>query len=136
MTLSSRSLQVFGDDILEKPSSTENAVEMLTRLSGNTHDVLSGLVLLIPSPEGEPQTFSFCEKTEVVFETLTEESIKAYVATGSPMDKAGGYGIQDGTGSSFISKIHGCYFNVTGFPTYRFAYQLKQLIENKTFHLE
>lgn len=127
---------MFEKQILEKPTSTENAIEMLTNLSGKTHDVLSGLVLLIPSLEGEPNVFSYCEKTEVVFESLTDKCIKSYVDLGSSMDKAGGYGIQDGVASSFVSKLNGCYFNVTGFPVYRFSYQLRQLIENKNFVLE
>lgn len=109
---------------------------MLTSLSGKTHEVLSGLILLIPSTDGEPKIFSFCERTEVFFASITQESIKAYVATGSPLDKAGAYGIQDGTGSSFISEIRGCYFNVTGFPIFKFCSELKKLIVNKTMALE
>jgi septum formation protein len=119
---------------VEKPTSTENAVEMLANLSGRAHYVLSGLILLVPSADG-PKVFSFCETTEVVFTALTQETIKAYVATGSSMDKSGGYGIQDGIASSFVSKLNGCYFNVTGFPTFRFCYQLRELIENKTIQL-
>ena len=123
--------------IIEKPTSTDDAVTMLQRLSGETHSVLSGLVFLIPPSleTEEPQVFQFCEKTEVIFSSLYDDAIRSYVATGSPMDKSGGYGIQDGMAASFISGINGCYYNVTGFPTNRFCRELIQLIENKHFNL-
>jgi len=67
----------------------------------------------------------------VNFASLTPEMIDGYVATGSPMDKAGGYGIQDGLASTFVRGINGCYFNVTGFPIHRFCAKMIEVIENK-----
>jgi septum formation protein len=68
---------------------------------------------------------AFAEKTKVTFDTLNESEINQYIATGSPMDKAGAYGIQDDYGSLFIKKIEGDYYNVVGFPVNRFYQTLK-----------
>ena len=73
---------------------------------------------------------TFSVYTEVTFADLSEEVIAAYVATGEPMDKAGGYGIQ-GLGSSFVSKIDGCYFNIVGFPIHKFCEELSYLFDGK-----
>eukprot|EP01126_Amoeba_proteus_P043525 TRINITY_DN4785_c0_g1_i1.p1 TRINITY_DN4785_c0_g1~~TRINITY_DN4785_c0_g1_i1.p1 ORF type:complete len:115 (-),score=16.17 TRINITY_DN4785_c0_g1_i1:147-491(-) len=109
---------------------------MLKGLSGKTHFVYSGLVLLLTKPSStEPVLYEFRERTKVTMTTLPEQTIRAYINTGSPMDKAGGYGIQDGMASSFVSRIEGCYFNVTGFPIFRFCDELRKLIENGTFNI-
>ncbi len=68
---------------------------------------------------------SFCEQTKVTFSPLNESDILAYVEAGSPMDKAGSYGIQDDLGALFVEKIDGDYYNVVGFPLNRFYRELK-----------
>lgn len=74
------------------------------------------------------QRVSFFEGTDVEFANLSEEVIRGYVATGEPMDKAGGYGIQ-ACGCTLVKGIHGDYFNVMGFPAHRFAVELTSLLK-------
>jgi septum formation protein len=112
--------------ILGKPSSHAEAADMLRSLSGSHHWVYSGVSLLSVSADGSIVTeTAFAEKTKVTFDTLNESEINQYIATGSPMDKAGAYGIQDDYGSLFIKKIEGDYYNVVGFPVNRFYQTLK-----------
>ena len=101
---------VLDGEILGKPKSKENAVELLMKLSGRSHTVYTGVAMI----QGE-KIKNFSEATEVEFYPLSEEEIEAYVATGEPMDKAGAYGIQ-GRGCVLIRKINGDYFNVVGLP--------------------
>jgi septum formation protein len=113
-------------EILGKPDSPEEAKEMLSKLSGNTHEVYTGFTLL--SKEGG--MYQDVEKTRVTFRELEDWEIDAYVTTGSPMDKAGAYGIQDQSGF-FVERIEGCFFNVVGFPITKFYQGLKQLVDHE-----
>lgn len=113
---------VIDGEILGKPSSPGNAREMLRRLSGKTHDVYTGLAVL----EGNGTVHTAVEKTRVTFESLGEEKIEDYIASGEPFDKAGAYAIQ-GRGGRFISRIEGCYFNVMGLPLARLYSLLSKL---------
>ena len=106
--------------IIEKPVDEADAVRILTSLSGRTHTVVTGLTLI----ERDGTAHTTAETTEVVFAPLEQDAIAAYVATKSPMDKAGAYGIQDGQGGSFVEGIKGCYWNVTGFPVHRFCVEV------------
>jgi septum formation protein len=96
--------------ILGKPADAEDAARMLRLLSGRTHRVITGVALV--TAQG---TEVAAEVTAVRFLTLSDEEIRAYVATGEPMDKAGAYGIQ-GRAARWIPRIEGCYFNVVGLP--------------------
>ena len=89
--------------------------------------VATGVVLLRAGAESgsPPVMHSFSEVTKVTFHDLSSQTIDAYIATGEPFDKAGGYGIQ-ATAASFVSGIEGCYFNVVGFPAARFCQELLQ----------
>ena len=107
--------------VLGKPADEEEAFRMLSLLSGNRHQVYTGLTVL----RGE-QVFSQWEETSVTFRPLTAEEIEAYIATGEPMDKAGAYGIQ-GYGALFIEGIIGDYYNVMGLPVCRLGQILGQL---------
>ncbi len=98
--------------ILGKPSSRENAHEMLTLLSGSTHEVYTGFCIIDTE---QNKLYTDFECTYVTFKSLSEEEITNYISTGEPMDKAGAYGIQ-GIGALFIEKIDGDYFNVMGLP--------------------
>jgi len=113
----------LGGEILGKPASLESAHEMLRRLSGKTHCVLTALAL-IRLPDGAAR--SAVERTEVRFAALEREEIEEYLATGEPMDKAGAYAIQ-GRGGRFVERVDGCYFNVVGLPLARLCRVLKEL---------
>ncbi len=98
--------------ILGKPQNIEDAKNMLSSLSGRTHEVYTGYCVC-DCKSGV--CISKCEKTLVTFKTLTEDEISLYVKTREPMDKAGAYGIQ-GKGAVFVEKIDGDYANVVGLP--------------------
>lgn len=98
--------------VLGKPKSAEHAKEMLVALSGRAHEVFTGVCISYPK-DGERRVLTDVCRTEVVFETLSEEFIDEYVKGGSPMDKAGAYGIQDG---GLVKEIKGSYSNVVGLP--------------------
>ena len=98
--------------IFGKPRSSDDARQMLDRLSGRTHTVLTG-VTLIRLPDTERR--SFVETTLVHFNELADEEISRYLASDEPRDKAGAYAIQ-GRGGRYIPRIEGCYFNVVGLP--------------------
>jgi len=105
--------------ILEKPASEEDAVRMLQLLNNRWHKVLTGLALF---DRQKSKTIIAHEVTEVKFAPVSDEEIQWYVATGEPMDKAGGYAIQ-GLGARLIEEIRGDYFNVVGLPL-RLLYEL------------
>lgn len=109
---------VLDGKVLGKPKNEQDAVDMLKALSGNTHEVYTGVYLVNGGKEK-----GFYECTKVKFCTLSDEQISAYVATGEPMDKAGSYGIQ-GKGCVLVEGIEGDYFNVVGFPVSRFCREL------------
>ncbi|MDR7073662.1 Maf family protein [Fictibacillus barbaricus] len=100
----------FQNNRLGKPKNREEAVQMLNLLSGQTHEVYTGVCIM---DENKKQLFSV--KTSVTFYTLDEETISWYIGTNEPFDKAGSYGIQ-GSGSLLVEKLDGDYFNVVGLP--------------------
>lgn len=103
--------------ILGKPRDPAEAAGMLRLLSARTHEVYTGFAI-VDKPTGK--IFSDYERTEVTFRELLNFEIEQYVKTGSPLDKAGAYGIQDDYGAVFISRINGCFYNVVGFPLTKF----------------
>jgi nucleoside triphosphate pyrophosphatase len=114
---------VLDSHIFGKPRSSDDARRMLTKLSGRTHAVLTG-VCLIRLPDAE--RISFVESTLVTFAPLSDEEITQYLATGEPYDKAGAYAIQ-GYAARYIPRIEGCYFNVVGLPLSRLQHALTEL---------
>lgn len=103
---------VLGNEILGKPKDEQDAERMLTALSGNTHEVWTGVCMMKKSGE-EITAYIASDCTKVVFETLDKAQIASYIASGSPMDKAGAYGIQDG---GLVKEIKGSFSNVVGLP--------------------
>ncbi len=103
--------------ILGKPHSVMEAVEMLNMLSGETHCVHTGVCLIAPL-----HVRTFTVTSRVKFKPLTAKQIEDYIATGSPFDKAGAYGVQD---SGFVESIDGSYDNVMGLPTEKLAEELE-----------
>ncbi len=114
--LGSDTIVVLGDKILGKPKNDLEAKQMLEMLSGQGHNVITG-ISLCRMVEGELQILNDVVSTQVTFESLTPEKIAAYVKTGESIDKAGGYGIQ-GKAAVFINSIQGSYSNVVGLPLY------------------
>ncbi len=109
----------FNQCILGKPLTTEDAFNMLSCLSDNKHQVITGVSLL--NADG---LFSFYEVSDVCFSPLTTEEIEFYIKNYNPFDKAGSYGVQDWLGSVAVEKINGSYTNVMGLPTQRLYREL------------
>lgn len=112
IVIGSDTVVAFRGKVLGKPKDEEDAFRMLKALSGKKHAVYTG-VCLAYQKDGVYRYICQTEKTRVYFNRLSDEWIKAYIAGGSPMDKAGAYGIQDG---GLVKKIKGSYTNVVGFP--------------------
>jgi len=123
IVLGADTVVVINGEILEKPVDAADAKRMLHTLSGHTHRVITGVCLA-----RAPENVLACthETTAVTFRKLTDQEIDAYVASGEPYDKAGGYAIQ-GLASRFIPRIEGCYFNVVGLPIPRVYEILKSI---------
>ncbi len=126
MVLGADTVVVLDGEVLGKPVDGAAASDMLGRLSGRTHRVLTGVAVAARrSPASAPSgslglgpatsTIAHVEATEVTFSTLTDADISWYVATGEPLDKAGAYGIQ-GIGAMWVSSIRGSWDNVVGLP--------------------
>lgn len=109
--------------ILGKPASATEAREMLQRLSGREHEVITGLCILRTDPPAER---TGVESTTVRFRVLLPSEIDAYVSSGEYADKAGGYGIQ-GRAAIFVDRICGDYYNVMGLPLCRLALLLREV---------
>ena len=107
--------------ILEKPADEEEAYSMLKKLSGQEHQVTTGITVISGSEE-----VTEWQQTTVQFREVDDQEINQYIATGEPMDKAGGYGIQ-GKGAVFVTGINGCFYNVMGMPLAWLVETLKEL---------
>ncbi len=112
LVIGADSVVVHQDEILGKPGMVEEARRMLTRLHGNAHQVFSG-VAVVDAANGQFQVDS--KTTSVVMRHYSEDEMEAYIASGSPMDKAGAYGVQD-DGFHPAASVEGCYSNVVGLP--------------------
>ncbi|WP_419812148.1 Maf family protein [Bacterioplanoides sp.] len=110
VVLGSDTSVIIDNQIRTKPHSAADAKRMLQQLSGNRHQVFTAVAVI-----SQQQQKVISVATDVVFRTLSETEIDAYIATGEPMDKAGSYGIQ-GKGAILVDHIHGSYSNVVGLP--------------------
>ncbi|MEI8224313.1 MAG: Maf family nucleotide pyrophosphatase [Bacteroidota bacterium] len=109
--------------VLGKPLNSEDAIHILKEISGNTHEVITGVCLFSSFKE---KTFSV--STKVTFDTLSGEEMNFYVDKYKPYDKAGAYGIQEWIGIAACSNIEGSYFNVVGLPVQRLYKELQSFI--------
>ncbi|GFZ38672.1 Maf-like protein [Bacteroides nordii] len=109
-------------EVLGKPKGREGAIDMLRKLSGTSHQVITGVCLTTSDWQK-----SFTAVTDVTFATLTEEEIIYYVDKYTPMDKAGAYGVQEWIGFIGVESISGSYFNVMGLPIQRLYQEFKRL---------
>ena len=114
---------VAGDSVLGKPADRDEAIAMLTLLSGRTHHVVTGVCL-----RNHTGIRAFSEVTAVTFRNLTADDIAYYVDNCKPYDKAGAYGIQEWIGLAAVDAVCGCYTNVVGLPTSRLCAELQQLL--------
>ncbi|HEY0786411.1 MAG TPA: Maf family protein [Acidobacteriaceae bacterium] len=111
VVLGADTVVVCDGEVMGKPVNTADATRMLSRLAGRTHQVITGVAVMWGAGSAEVAA----ELTQVTMRTLSAEEVSGYVATGEPMDKAGGYAIQ-GYAGRWIPRINGCYFNVVGLP--------------------
>ncbi|MGI6339442.1 MAG: Maf family nucleotide pyrophosphatase [Bacteroidales bacterium] len=115
--------------VLDKPASRDEAIRILRLISGNTHEVITGVCLLSARYKS-----TFSSTTKVTFADLTDEEIMYYVDSDKPYDKAGAYGIQEWIGIAGCSKIEGSYFNVMGLPSDLLYRELKKMIAKTSEH--
>lgn len=115
----------INDTILGKPSDAKEARQMLTMLSGNTHEVYTGVAIV-----SSEHSLIFHEKTLVTFWDLTLSEINKYIESGEPFDKAGSYGIQ-GLGALFVKEIQGDYYNVVGLPLAKTVRNLRPILQTE-----
>ncbi|MBO4618009.1 MAG: septum formation protein Maf [Lachnospiraceae bacterium] len=125
LIISADTLVFFKDERLGKPKDKDDAFRMIKELSGDVHDVITGVTLTYVN-QGQKKQVRFFEKTEVSVYDLNDEEIEAYIATGEPMDKAGAYAIQ-GFFGKYIKGINGEYANVVGLPIARLYHEIKKL---------
>ena len=108
--LGADTIVVLNNEVLEKPRDAAHAAQMLSQLSGQTHQVMTAVALA-----DSARKLDCLVTTDVTFRNITAEEISHYIASGEPMDKAGAYGIQ-GLGGNFVRKINGSYHDVVGLP--------------------
>lgn len=118
MIVGADTVVAYQGQILGKPTDEADAKRMLTMLSGQTHEVYTGVCVI-----EDEKIKTFYEETKVTFYEISDEQIDRYIKTGEPMDKAGSYGIQ-GKAAVFIKGIEGDYYNVVGFPIARFLQEI------------
>ena len=125
LIITADTIVVLNNKIIGKPTNKKEAVQYLKLLSGKQHIVFTGFAVMnIPANK----IIVDYEKTEIKFRKLEDDEINDYVLSGSPLDKAGAYGIQDDFGAVFVEKINGCYYNVVGLPLTKLYQVLRKLI--------
>ncbi|NLM09232.1 MAG: septum formation inhibitor Maf [Clostridiaceae bacterium] len=122
VVLAADTVVVLEGMILGKPDDENQAFDMLKKLSGNWHDVITGVSVV---DGDEERKLTNVETTRVKIRKLTSDEIRRYIETREPLDKAGAYGIQ-GIGGLLVEKIDGCYYNVVGLPLYSVSLMLSQ----------
>ncbi len=122
VVISADTIVLFNNKIYGKPKGREDAIRILHELSGNTHEVITGVSIIWNN-----QQVVFDETTQVHFSPLTTAEIEFYIDTYKPYDKAGAYAIQEWIGVTTIQKVEGCFFNVMGLPMNKLYHELKRL---------
>lgn len=120
--LTADTIVLLDGEVINKPSDAEDACRMLSKLSGNKHQVITGVCLL----KGEVQLV-FNDRTDVYFNDLSSEEIQRYVDRYQPFDKAGAYAIQEWIGLVGVRRIDGCFYNVMGLPVPKLSREVKSL---------
>jgi septum formation protein len=120
--LAADTIVVLDEEILGKPANKEEAIQILQKLSGKKHVVITGVVIL-----NQEQEIAFSDSTEVYFHELTLQQISFYVDKYQPFDKAGAYAIQEWIGVVGIKSVNGDFYNVMGLPVSRVVKELQRL---------
>jgi septum formation protein len=121
LVITADTIVVAGGEVMGKPTDADDARRMLRKLSGQTHQVVTGVCLTAKNKQSR-----FSVTTDVDFKQLSEEEINYYIGTYRPFDKAGAYGIQEWIGFVGVTGIKGSYFNVMGLPVQRIYEELRQ----------
>lgn len=121
MIITADTIVLLGDEVMGKPADEAEAMAMLSRLSGKTHKVITGVSIVTAE-----RCSSFETVTDVTFNSLSTEEIDYYVKHYRPLDKAGAYGIQEWIGAVAVSNITGSFYNVIGLPVQRLYEELKR----------
>ncbi|MBP5688565.1 MAG: septum formation protein Maf [Muribaculaceae bacterium] len=116
---------ILGDEVLGKPTDSDDARRMLRELSGKTHKVVTGVTIVT-----NDKISSFSAVTDVEFAQLSDEDINYYVDNYQPLDKAGAYGIQEWIGCMGVRHINGSFYNVMGLPLHRLYTELERLLKD------
>ena len=127
--LAADTIVVLNDEIIGKPDNREDAINILSKLSGKKHSVITGVVILFKNNE-----VAFADITEVEFHVLTRQQIEFYVDNYKPFDKAGAYAIQEWIGVVGIKSVNGDFYNVIGLPISRVLMELQKII-SELFYL-
>ena len=114
IVITSDTIVCLGNSVLRKPKNSAQAAEMLGNLSGNSHEVITGVCI-----KSEDKEITFSDTTIVNFKILSDNEIEYYINNYKPFDKAGSYGIQEWIGQIGITKVEGSYFTVMGLPTHQ-----------------
>ena len=126
LVITADTVVILGDEVMGKPKDDAEACRMLRELSGQTHQVITGVVLTTKERQEH-----FSVVSNVTFKELTDDEIDYYVETYKPMDKAGAYGIQEWIGYVGVTRLEGSYFNVMGLPVQRIYEALKTITNNR-----
>ena len=124
LVITADTIVVLGSQVMGKPKDADEACSMLRQLSGQTHQVITGVTLTTTERQ-----ISFSVETDVTFKVLSDEEIEYYVSHYRPFDKAGAYGIQEWIGHIGVTGMSGSYFNVMGLPVQR-IYEALKTIQN------
>ena len=130
MVIGADTVVALGNEVLGKPGTPMRAYEMIEMLQGRSHQVFTGVTVLLCLGRGKCHGITFAERTDVHVYPMTAEEIAAYAACGEPLDKAGAYGIQ-GRFAAYIQGIAGDYSNVVGLPLGRLCQEVKRLLEDR-----
>ena len=127
LVITADTVVIVGDEVLGKPADTQMAAQMLRKLSGRTHQVMTGVCMTTSE-----QTVSFSVKTDVTFKQLAEDEIEYYIKKYQPLDKAGAYGIQEWIGYIGCTGLNGSYYNVMGMPVQRIYTELQRFTRRRS----
>lgn len=121
LIITADTIVLAGDEVMGKPADRDDAHRMLRKLSGCSHEVITGVTVAT-----QDKKVTFSNVTQVTFAAMTDEEIYHYIDTYAPFDKAGAYGIQEWIGYMGVTGINGCFYNVMGLPVNHLYTVLKE----------